>query len=218
MVKKTQLALWLSSLVLTMWSLDVQQSSPRLALTREEIAAAIEWGRTARPASYALRNNAGVRVGAVYTPYLRVALASRAAAESNQDFGPKDVTPRLIDPRGPGPTGEALVYIAMRVDGIDSAAHPEASPEVRLLRDTFDGASAASVTTAAGGTVGLGRRIAPVYMQFGLELEAVYSVASFHREQLQAGMQVELFDRAHGQRWKESTRGIITASDLSHWR
>ncbi|MGH8637175.1 MAG: hypothetical protein ACREUZ_08585 [Burkholderiales bacterium] len=205
MVYQTRLALSLVVVALTIWSLEGRQSDVQLSLTRDEIAAAIEWGRTARPEGYTLRTSAGVRVGAVFTPYLRVALASRVAAESNQPFAPEDVTPQLIDPVGPESGGRAVVYIAMRVDGIESPADPQAFPDVRLLHDPFDNASTA-ITSMGGRRIGQGRRIGPRYLQYGLESMAVYSTASFQREQLRAGMGVELFDRAHGRRWERAPR------------
>lgn len=212
-----RIASWVSPVVLAICSLDGRQSDPRLALTGKEIAEAIEWGRTGRPEAYALRSRERVRVGAVYTPYLRVALASRAAAESNQAFTREDVTPRVIDPKGPEHTGKAVVYIAMRVDGIESPANPEEFPHVRLLHEALDDGYATR-TAMGGATIGLGRRFGPRYLQYGLDPMAVYSMSAFQREQLRAGMGVELLDPGHRQRWKKSTPAIITASDLAAWK
>jgi hypothetical protein len=67
-------------------------------LTPELIAEAIVWGRSAQPEPYVLRS-AFIRnetpPGVVYTPYLRVALAARAAADQGREFTVEDVTAEM---------------------------------------------------------------------------------------------------------------------------
>jgi hypothetical protein len=209
-----QTSFWLCAGLLTVVTLSTQPSS-QLPLGADDLVSAIAWGRSGRPEAYILRNAAGVPVGAVYTPYLRVALASRAALQSNRQFGVADVTPHLIDSRGSAPTGERIVYFAMRVDGIESPSNPEASLQVRVHGGL---GSPSSVALSSGGTLGKGKRFGPSYLRFGLEPEAVYYMVQYPQDQLQVGIHVELFDLAQGRRWKQSTPGVVTASDLAEWK
>ena len=210
--------MWLCGVAVTIYLGALLAQPPRFALSLGEIAVAIEWGRTARPEGYTLRNSAGERVGALYTPYLRVALAARFAAERNQPFSPNDVSPRVIDPRGPEPNGEATVYIAMRVDGTESRDDYEPGLEVRLLQDGSGGAATSLIARSGSSSIGRGRRFAPAYLRYGLDVDAVHVLASFSHEQVRRASQVELFDSLHGKRWRESALAIITESDLSEWR
>ncbi len=154
----------------------------------------------------------------MYTPYLRVALAARSAAERNQPFSPDSVTPHVIDPKAAEPGGKAIVYIAMRVDGTQSPDDYEPGLVVRLLDEGSGGTAASPFATSASTTVGRGSRFAPVYLQYGLERDAVYVFASFPDEQVRRASQVELFDGIHRKRWREGAHAIITGSDLSGWR
>jgi hypothetical protein len=84
---------------------------PTDALTAKEIDEAIEWGMNGDPAPYLL-HHAGqpgkvnpVVVGAVYTPFLRVALAAKAARQAGRAFTQSDVSPSLIEP---------VAYVALR--------------------------------------------------------------------------------------------------------
>ena len=101
-------ALWSSSLcVAACLALAAQAPSP---LSPAAIAEAIELGTYGDPAPYLLRHAGGrtpnpVIVGAIYTPYLRVALAARAARAAGRTFTEADVTPQLIEP---------VFYVAFR--------------------------------------------------------------------------------------------------------
>ena len=91
----------------------------RHSLTPADIAQAIEWGQSGRPEAYPLRSafpRNKTTPGVVYTPYLRVALAARAAREEERGFTAEDVTSEMTapfiyfaigevgeDPRPPGP-------------------------------------------------------------------------------------------------------------------
>jgi hypothetical protein len=218
MTNELRLAVGLSVAAATICSGTLPAELPRFALTREEIAAAIAWGRTARPEGYPLRNSNGERAGALYTPYLRVALAARSAAERNQPVSPNGVTPRVIDPKGVEPSGQAIVYIAMRVDGTRSPDDYEPGLVVRLLHDGAGGAAASPIATSDSTTVGRGKRFAPAYLQYGLERDAVYMFASFPDEQVRRASQVELFDGIHRTRWRNGAHAIITEAELSRWR
>src|SRR5262245_53374490 len=62
------------------------RATPSARLTAAQIEQAIEFGRLDNPAPYPLRQASlpgrprGIVVGAVYTPFIRVALAAHAAA------------------------------------------------------------------------------------------------------------------------------------------
>src|SRR5215475_3061070 len=80
-------------------------------LTSKEIDEAIEWGMNGDPAPYPL-HHAGppgkvnpVIVGAVYTPFLRVALAANVARRAGRTFTQTDVSQSLIEP---------VAYVAFR--------------------------------------------------------------------------------------------------------
>jgi len=80
-------------------------------LTSKQIDEAIEWGMNGDPAPYLL-HHAGppgrvnpVIVGAVYTPFLRVALAAKMARQAGRTFAQTDVSPSLIEP---------VAYVALR--------------------------------------------------------------------------------------------------------
>jgi hypothetical protein len=81
-------------------------------LTHEDIDAAIKWGTQGSPAPYLLHHRRSdpakanpVVVGAVYTPFLRVALAARAAHQRGHSFAVSDVPSSLIEP---------VAYVAVR--------------------------------------------------------------------------------------------------------
>jgi hypothetical protein len=89
----------------------VAQPSP--ILTPKDIDEAIDWGLTGAPSPYVLHHRkAGpgrgvnsVIVGAIYTPFLRVALAAKAARDKREYLTPADVKAAWIEP---------VVYVAFR--------------------------------------------------------------------------------------------------------
>jgi hypothetical protein len=80
-------------------------------LTPKDIDEAIRWGMDGEPTPYLLRHDGPpgkvnpAIVGAIYTPFLRVALAAKAARSAGRDFASGDVTPSLIEP---------VIYVAFR--------------------------------------------------------------------------------------------------------
>jgi hypothetical protein len=80
-------------------------------LSARDIDEAIKWGMDGDPAPYLLHHKGlpgranPVVVGAVYTPFLRVALAAKAARSAGRDFTSRDVTRSLIEP---------VIYVAFR--------------------------------------------------------------------------------------------------------
>ena len=85
------------------------EQSPSAATT-PSVEEAIEWGLSGDPSPYLLRHAGGVTpnpviVGAIYTPYLRVALAAKAARAAARAFTINDVGPELTEP---------VIYVAFR--------------------------------------------------------------------------------------------------------
>lgn len=81
------------------------------ALTAAEVKQALAWGEAANPSPYLLhsldprgRQNSIV-VGAVYTPFLRVALAAAAARVRGSQLQVDGLQPELLEP---------VVYVALR--------------------------------------------------------------------------------------------------------
>ena len=86
--------------------------SPQHALSAHDIDEAIDWGRSGEPQPYLLRHIGDsphhpnpVVVGAVYTPFLRVALAAQDAWRRGQMFTVADVDETLLEPS---------IYVAFR--------------------------------------------------------------------------------------------------------
>jgi hypothetical protein len=82
------------------------------AMTSKDVEAAIQWGMQGDPSPYLLHisiqpggGTSSAVVGAVYTPFLRVALAARLAREKHQEFAVSDVQPDWVEP---------VVYVAFR--------------------------------------------------------------------------------------------------------
>jgi hypothetical protein len=97
--------------VLIAFSLSLH-AEPLGTLTAKDIEDAISWTARADPAPYALHHQSPdprrvnpVIVGAVYTPFVRVALAAKAASDAGRVLSADDVPPQLLEP---------LAYVAMR--------------------------------------------------------------------------------------------------------
>ncbi len=93
-------------------------AQPIETLSPQDIAAAIDWGTHGDPAPYPLylrradwwvKQNAGRPRkdigGLVYTPFVRVALAAKAAHDAGLPFTPDDIPPGTTDP---------VVYVGFR--------------------------------------------------------------------------------------------------------
>jgi hypothetical protein len=101
----------------TLWALLLVLAIPRAnlgqpaALTRASLDDAIAWGVLEDPQPYPLRSwsRPGVvgsgRLGAIYTPFLRVALASKAARLAGRPFDASHVPSAWVEP---------VVYVAFR--------------------------------------------------------------------------------------------------------
>ncbi len=90
----------------------ITRGASRFSLTEADISAALAWGQTGEPAPHlvpclAPKPVPACTAAAVYTPFVRVALASRAARRSSHAYGRGHVTPDLLEER---------FYAALRYD------------------------------------------------------------------------------------------------------
>jgi hypothetical protein len=192
-------------------------------LTREDIDAAIKWGTQGSPAPYRLHHRRPdpaqtnpVVVGAVYTPFLRVALAAKAAHQRGHSFAVSDVPPSLIEP---------VAYVAVRwyccVDrdhGDDLASwHPLvpfdykiAVPGDRLPR-TLNLVTPLWVS-----------RDLSILSNFGAEVpyEDIVLIAAYPMSALKADMDIVIYRevREGDRRRVFVENGRIAAEDLARWR
>lgn len=196
-------------------------AQPR-ALRRAEIDAAIAFGETREPRPYLLRHQGQpdnpVVVGAVYTPFLRVALLAKAAALRGERLTAADVSATVLEP---------LVYIAFRwyccdtppVDGdlAFDAAEPrvvmlpidERAPQfVRFTKDERHGA------------------VRPVWLRKGhgaveafgghVPYDDVVLVAAFPSDAIQPGRPFAIYKTLPD---RESVRiGVVRRADALAWR
>jgi hypothetical protein len=183
------------------------------ALAPNDIAQAIEWGRSGRAEPYTLRSvfpHNKTRPGVAYTPYVRVALAARAAMQAELEFGPSEVTQEMTAP---------LVYFAIGDAGPDPLPGSlawETSLRMRLVTPHSDPMSPSR------------RQLSPVWMtrdipnslRYGLRPDWSYVVGAFRIEDVKPDTRVELYrefrDGSHHQ--VLAAPGLITEEDLRVWR
>jgi hypothetical protein len=115
------------------------QAQPSETLSPKDIADAIQLGTYGVPSPYLVHNwnlrgeevNQEV-LAVLYTPFLRVALAAKAATEKGITFEPGDVTDEMIAP---------VFYVAFRFywcDGVHRAAsheHPNSEPSDYMIAE-----------------------------------------------------------------------------------
>jgi len=182
-------------------------------LTDADVLEAIRWGMDGDPRPYPLQlvtadDDTALVLGAVYTPFLRIALAARAAREAGQPFDETDVTPRMREP---------LLYVALRwhegrpdqldavpfqvhvVPVVEAGAGANAQPPVWVTEDV-------SLLDSFGG---------------GLTFDDVAVVAAYPLTTLRSDVvfQIARWDRTPSGRMVGSTsRGRIRPDDLASWR
>lgn len=186
----------------------------RHSLTPADIAQAIEWGQSGRPEAYPLRSafpRNKTTSGVVYTPYLRVALAARAAREEERGFTAEDVTSEMTAP---------FIYFAIGEVGEDPLPPgplPADTPvSMRLITDHSrpDSSDRREISPAWV------RRDVPAFLRYGLRPNWSYMFAAFRIEQVKADTRVELYRKfREGSRGQLlATPGLVTEADLSAWR
>jgi len=202
------------------------EAAPR-GLTRAALEEAIAFGATHEPQPYLLRH-AGredntVVVGAVYTPFLRVAFLSHAAAERGERLEPADVTPVVTEP---------LAYIAFRWYGRDvvdpSRAEEFAAlpPRVAMLRTPPPSVEKAGVpfSTVRSGVPPVWSKPAGALLEtFGATLpyDDVAFVAAYPLESLTPLRTFVMYKALYTEEIPHviSLRfGVVRAADAAGWR
>ncbi len=199
-------------------------------LTQKDIDEAIEWGMQGDPAPYLLHHEGHpgrintVIVGVIYTPFLRVALAAKAARNAGRTFAPSDVTPKLVEP---------VIYVAFRwyccVDpdyGTDRATWDPSKPpldyKIAVPGDgVLRGKPRLRVT---GWPLWIGRDLS-LLSSFGggdLPYPDVVLIAGYPIDVLSASPDFVIYRKLASPPWPMESTGIevgrVTAEDLKHWR
>jgi hypothetical protein len=199
-------------------------------LTTEDIEAAIRWGTQGSPAAYLLHHRSpdpakvnAVIVGAVYTPFLRVALAAKAAEQKGHSFAVSDVPQSLIEP---------VAYIAVRwyccVDhdhGDDLASwHPLVPFDYKIAVPGRDG------FTESINRLSRLNLVTPLWVSrdlsilstFGAEspYQDIVLIAAYPMSALKAEMDIVIYREftAGNHHGRIQEDGRITAEDLARWR
>jgi hypothetical protein len=192
------------------------------ALTRPDVEAAIALGERVVPEPYRLRHagrpdNPTV-VGAVYTPFVRVAFLARAAFERGRHLQADDIASEWTSP---------LVYIAFRWYCCDNGVPPEAASaiaaaEPRVVMLPLARRAPESVPFRVDGA----RHVNPVWSRPGTALldafgapppwDDIALVAAFPVDVLEQGRPFVVYkDTGRGQ----SIRiGVVRAADAASWR
>jgi hypothetical protein len=185
------------------------------SLTRRDIAAAVAFGETGAARPYLLRHQGRpdnpVVVGAVYTPFLRVALLAQAAADRGERLNAAAVDPVVAAP---------LVYIAFRwycCDGVgDADLLPESPPQVLMLPVAPRAPQFVNVMDRRHAVEPVwSRRGTAVLESFGASppYDDVALVAAFPVGALQAGRPFVIFKDGGSIR-----TGVVRADDVATWR
>lgn len=189
-------------------------ASAQPTLTAQEIAEAIEWGRSAQPEPYVLRSPFTTNKtppGVVYTPYVRVALAARSADDQGREFGVEDVTAEMTAP---------LIYFAIGDHGTDPLATgvlPAHTPLSMRLVTEHSGVNSSRRRVISPVWV---RLAIPRYLRFGLRSDWSYALGAFRIEDLQADTRVELYrEHREGSRLQvHIAPGLISDADIRAWK
>ena len=198
-------------------TLRALMARPTAGLNRDEVQNAIRAGYAAQPATYRLRRvtstaSAGSTelAGTVYTPFLRIAWASHAAAQSGQRLTATDIPDWLSTP---------VIYVALR-SPVDTLARSFERPAVTIL-------PAGEPTCCDEPQPTLVRPIwvaddATPIARFGAEVpfEDLGLVVGLPARALHAGIDIVAFYRLAGPDGRRSIemRGRITADDLLAWK
>lgn len=197
-------------------------ATPSATLTTKDIDQAIEWGTNGDPAPYLLHHRSPdpatinpVVVGLVYTPFVRVALAARAAREAGHTFASSDIAPSVLEP---------IVHVAFRWY---CCAAPDPA--------TFDPRNPADHKIAVPGervSVGLRVMATPVWVTRDLSLLKVFGgELPYSDVVLVAGYAIAAFASAGDfviyregpapsfpGEWAGREIGRVTAKELARWR
>jgi hypothetical protein len=183
-----------------------------IALDARAIEQAIEWGRSEDPEPYRIFHAPGEGrnrnvVGLVYTPYLRVALAARAADEAGLRLDPASLPAWLVAP---------VVHIAVRwyapceLGGVDSR------PAVRA---TTPDAMLSGVALGRGGTPPINELESAILTQFGgpPPFDDITHVVTYPLDLLRQDVDLLVFNRDNPDQLCVE-RGRFLRSSTETWR
>lgn len=202
-----------AALALAVVALTGQRSVvPDVTLSRSEVRQAIAAGRAGSVTPYPLRSvfpKSRSPAGVVFTAYVRVALAARAAFENGRSLTEHDLPVEALTP---------TLLIAMHDGGEPPRELSENPYEIRLLvpsqhvRERSDeGRPALAVTPAL-----------PDWMMCDqVRALRISAVGSFPRDWIEPDSQIILYRRADGpggHRVEQGTAGIISARELADWK
>jgi hypothetical protein len=195
-------------------------------LTTSDIEDAIRLGQSGTPSPYPTYNPGlpgkprGLVMAVVYTPFIRVALAAKAARASRRDFGLKDVTADLTQP---------VVYVAYRwyccVDPVHGGSKADWNPhrdpvDYRIATDAdqqFKGVSPRlpSVPLAVTPELALIWRFSDPLPYDDIVLIATYPIREFGRA---SDFVIYRRDSIEGRAGTHVVPGHVTPDDLAGWR
>jgi hypothetical protein len=202
-----QLGLRVLPIVVVSALISVPAVAKPSGLDEKSVLEALAYGRSGEPKPYQLSLSGHV-TGIVYTPFIRVAIASHAAHLRGRELAEEDLPDWLTAP---------LVYFAIRrgpqVPGSTSASTFRASlaphgvlPVARIARDAEWVATDSSVL----------ERFAP-----GVPYDDIVAVAAFPVSAIKAGWDVWLWTEREGESGRSHGQmrgGMITDSDIASWR
>ena len=186
-------------------------------LGRADIDAAIALGERAEPRPYLLRHQGRpenpVVVGAVYTPFLRVALLSRAARDRGERLDPASIEASVDEP---------LVYVAFRwycCDNDSTGALAAAEPQVLMLPVAPRAPQYVNFMNRRGAAQPVWtRKGSAVLESFGAQppYDDIVLVAAFPSGVLEAGRPFVIYKDV---RTVQSIRtGVVRPDDAAAWR
>jgi len=202
-------------------------ATPSAVLHAKDIDQAIEWGMNGDPGPYLLHHMSSqpgkinpVVVGLVYTPFVRVALAARAARKAGRNFASSDIAPTLPEP---------IAHVAFRwycCAGQDRATFDPRNPADQKIAVPGDRVSGGLHVTATPLSI---TRDLSVLKTFGGELPysdvvlvAVYPISAFASAGdfiiYKGGSDREGPVPSLPGEWASREVGRITSVELARWR
>ncbi len=186
-------------------------------MTPEQVREAMAAGTTADVSPYRLHDEIGARPGptaAVYTPFVRVALAAKAAQRSNDDGSVPPHWPQWV-------TAPNVIVVFARPCGAQSCQVDDQTLEddapvsqvgIARLMETVELPRSATAFRAVAVT----RELAFLDVLGGPPFENAILAATFEPEAFRPGLTV--FASWTLAKTRFYSGGVISANDLRHWR
>lgn len=192
-------------------SVQAQRVGQAPTLTADAIEQAIALGRDSDPSPYSLPVHgvtrdgnvvAGAELDRVYTPFLRVALASHRAARDRRNVSSIEVDPTLLEP---------LLYVAIR-----RYQTPAEAVDVRI----FLGRQGSHPPSEVGIPPAWIREAGVVLRAFedGSVTEAFHYVAAFPLDAVRPGLSIMVTSKRPGLDGVSFAQSLIRQQELDAWR